>query len=70
MPDPVPAPEVKHLWAELETDGAGLPVLAKRYLELGGEFAAWHVDRAFGDSLDGLMVLDLARADRARRARG
>lgn len=55
--------------AELEPDGAGLPVLAKRYLELGGEFAAWHVDRAFGDSLDGLMVLDLARADRARVAR-
>ena len=55
--------------AELEPDGAGLPVLAKRYLELGGEFAAWHVDRAFGDSLDGLLVLDLARADRARVAR-
>jgi len=55
--------------SELEPDGTGLPVLAKRYLELGGEFAAWHVDRAFGDSLDGLMVLDLARADRARVAR-
>ena len=55
--------------AELEPDGAGLPVLVKRYLELGGEFAAWHVDRDFGGSLDGLMVLELARADRARVAR-
>ena len=55
--------------AELEPDGSGLPVLVRRYLELGGEFAAWHVDRAFGDSLDGLMVLDLERADPVRVAR-
>ncbi|MFI5314730.1 MAG: GNAT family N-acetyltransferase [Myxococcota bacterium] len=54
--------------AALEPGGAGLPVLVRRYLELGGEFAAWHVDRAFGDSLDGLMVLDLARANSARVA--
>jgi putative hemolysin len=54
--------------SELEPDGAGLPVLVKRYLELGGEFVAWHVDRAFGDSLDGLMVLDLERANAARVA--
>jgi putative hemolysin len=55
--------------AELEPDGSGLPVLVRRYLELGGEFAAWGVDRAFGDSLDGLMILDLERADPARVAR-
>jgi putative hemolysin len=55
--------------AELEPDGSGLPVLVRRYLELGGEFAAWHVDGAFGDSLDGLMVLDLERADPVRVAR-
>ena len=55
--------------AALEPDGAGLPVLVKRYLELGGEFAAWHVDRAFGDSLDGLLVLALDRADPVRVAR-
>jgi len=53
----------------LEPDGAGLPILVKRYLELGGEFAAWHVDRAFGDSLDGLLVLQMERADPARVAR-
>src|SRR6476619_4015175 len=27
MPDPVPAPEVKHLWAELETDGPQVGIL-------------------------------------------
>jgi putative hemolysin len=54
--------------AELEPDGAGAPILVRRYLELGGKFAAWHVDRAFGDSLDGLMVLDLERANAARVA--
>jgi hypothetical protein len=41
----------------------------RRYLELGGEFAAWHVDSEFGDSLDGLMVLSLERADPVRVAR-
>jgi putative hemolysin len=54
--------------AELEPDGAGIPILVRRYLELGGKFTAWHVDRAFGDSLDGLMVLDLERANAARVA--
>ena len=54
--------------AALEPDGAGLPMLVRRYLELGGKFAAWHVDRAFGDSLDGLLVLDLERANAARVA--
>jgi putative hemolysin len=54
--------------SELEPDGAGLPMLVKRYLELGGKFAAWHVDRSFGDSLDGLLVLDLERANAARVA--
>jgi putative hemolysin len=52
-----------------EPDGAGLPVLLRRYLELGGEFAAFHVDADFGGTLDGLMVLDPARADAARLAR-
>jgi len=53
----------------LEADGAGLPVLVRRYLELGGEFAAGHVDRAFAESLDLLMILDPARADTGRLAR-
>jgi putative hemolysin len=53
----------------LEPDGAGLPVLLRRYLELGGEFAALHVDKGFGDSLDALMILDPERADASRLAR-
>lgn len=60
--------ELSRRVAELEPDGARLPVLVRRYLELGGKFVAWHVDRAFGDSLDGLMVLDLERANAARVA--
>ena len=55
--------------AALEPGGEGLPVLLRRYLELGGEFAAFHVDADFGGSLDGLMVLDPARAPAARLAR-
>ncbi|MGH7289760.1 MAG: GNAT family N-acetyltransferase [Myxococcota bacterium] len=52
-----------------EPDGKGLPVLLRRYLDLGGEFAALHVDRSFCDTLDALMVLDPARADAGRLAR-
>ena len=48
--------------AALEPDGAGLPVLMRRYLQLGGEFAAFHVDEDFGGSLDGFMILDPARS--------
>ena len=44
-------------------------MLLRRYLELGGEFAAFHVDAGFGATLDGLMVLDPARANAARLAR-
>jgi hypothetical protein len=53
----------------IEPDGTGLPVLLRRYLELGGEFAAFHVDRSFGDTLDALMILDPARVDGERLAR-
>jgi putative hemolysin len=63
------AKELSAQVAALEPDRAGLPILVRRYLELGGEFAAWHVDRGFGDSLDGLLVLALDRADPVRVAR-
>ncbi len=49
--------------AALEPDGKRLPVLLRRYLQLGGKFAAFHVDSDFGSTLDGLMLLDPARAD-------
>lgn len=45
-----------------EPDGAPLPVLVREYAKLGGRFLAWNVDPDFGDTLDGLVVVDLARS--------
>ncbi len=47
--------------AELESDGKGVPVLLRQYLQLGGTVLGFNVDRAFSDVVDGLMVVDLAR---------
>lgn len=45
----------------IEPDGKGIPVLLKQYLKLGGKVLAFNIDPAFGDTLDGLMVVDLTR---------
>jgi putative hemolysin len=36
-----------------------VPVLLKKYLQLGGKIACFNIDPKFNDSLDGLMVMDL-----------
>jgi putative hemolysin len=36
-----------------------MPVLLKKYIQLGGKIACFNIDPKFNDSLDGLMVLDL-----------
>jgi putative hemolysin len=48
--------------AALDGEGKDLPVLVRRYLELGGRFIAFNVDPAFGGALDGLVAVDLRRA--------
>jgi putative hemolysin len=52
------------LVADLETDQKGLPVLIRQYLKLGAKFLSFNVDRAFGDCVDGLILVDLPNADR------
>jgi putative hemolysin len=56
--------ELSVLIADLETDRKGVPVLLKQYLKLGGELAAFHVDRRFANALDGLIIVDLRKSDR------
>jgi putative hemolysin len=55
--------ELSALIADVETDRKGVPVLLKQYLKLGGELAAFHVDRRFADALDGLIIVDLRKTD-------
>jgi hypothetical protein len=52
------------LVSELEENGKAVPVLLKHYLKLNGRLIGFNVDPSFGGCLDGLIVVDLTRADR------
>lgn len=45
---------------DIETPATRIPVLLKKYLQMGGKIAAFNVDPAFNNSLDGFLVLDIA----------
>lgn len=47
--------------SDIESDGKGIPVLLRQYLKLGGTVLTFNLDRDFGDAIDGLMVVDLAK---------
>lgn len=61
------------LKANLDALGASLPMLYKQYTELcepgGARFLAFGVDATFGDSIDGLIEVDLDRIQARKRAR-
>jgi hypothetical protein len=38
----------------------GIPVLLRQYLRLNATLLGFNIDRAFGDALDALMMVDLA----------
>jgi putative hemolysin len=44
---------------DLENKQRGIPVLVKRYLQLGAKILAFNIDVDFNDSMDGLILLDL-----------
>jgi len=48
----------------METDRKGIPILMKHYLKLGGKFLCFSEDPDFGDVLDGLILVDLARTEK------
>ncbi len=50
--------------ADLEPDGAGVPVMLRQYLRLGGKLLGFNVDPAFSDALDGLIFVDLTKTER------
>ena len=60
--------EVSASIANIEQDGKGIPVLLRQYLKLGGELLGFNVDRNFCNVLDGLIVVDLRKADPGRLA--
>ena len=57
--------ELSQMIAQIEPDQKGIPILLRQYLRLGGRIIAFNVDTAFGNVLDGLMVVDLRQLDPA-----
>ena len=61
------------LKANLDSQGASIPMLYKQYTELcepgGARFLAFGVDADFSDSIDGLIEVDLHRIRARKRAR-
>lgn len=49
--------------AELESDQKGIPVLLRQYLKLGAQLLAFNIDPQFSDVVDGLILVDLTRAE-------
>jgi len=47
--------------ADVEPDQKGIPILVRQYLKLGAKMLAFNVDPDFGDCVDGLIVVDLAK---------
>jgi len=57
--------EANRLVAEAEGDGKGVPILLRQYLKLNAKLIGFNVDPHFGDALDALMMVDLAKVDAA-----
>ncbi len=55
--------DVSRVIAQIEHDNKGMPVLLRQYLKLGGMLLGFNIDKQFNNALDGLIMVDLARAD-------
>jgi putative hemolysin len=49
--------------SSIETDRKGIPILLKQYIKLGGQIVGFNVDPAFGNVLDGLIMVDLTKTE-------
>ncbi len=56
--------ELSDLVSDIEPNHAGIPVLLRQYLRLGGKLLGFNVDPEFSNALDGLIVVDLTRTER------
>lgn len=50
--------------SDLEPSRAGVPVLLRQYLRLGGKLLGFNVDPQFSNALDGLILVDLTKTER------
>lgn len=57
--EPQDLDELSTVVADLEPAQAGVPILLRQYLKLGGKLLGFHVDPNFSNVLDGLILVDL-----------
>ena len=55
------AEDLSAVVSDLEPSGAGIPILLRQYLKLGGKLLGFNVDPEFSDVLDGLILVDLTK---------
>lgn len=55
---------LSELVSDIEPELKGVPILLRQYLKLGGKLIGFNTDPEFGNALDGLIVVDLAKTDR------
>jgi len=55
--------DVSGLIRRIEPDGKDIPVLLRQYLKLNAKLLGFTVDRDFGNVIDGLVVVDLAKVE-------
>lgn len=69
----IPAPrsidDLSRRLAQIEHDHKGVPVLLRKYMDLGGKLLGFSLDRDFADTLDGLIMVDLREVEEAVLAR-
>ncbi len=56
--------DLSDIVSDIDPGRSGVPILLKQYLKLGGKLIGFNTDPAFGNVLDGLVVVDLASTDR------
>ena len=55
--------DLSEVVSDLEPSHAGVPVLLRQYLKLGGKLLGVNVDAKFSNALDGLIVVDLTKTE-------
>jgi hypothetical protein len=63
------AEELAEVLGDIEPARAGMPVLLRQYLKLGGKLLGFNVDPQFSNALDGLIVVDLTKTQPTLLAR-
>jgi hypothetical protein len=55
--------DLSEILGDVEQSPAGVPVLLRQYLRLGGKLLGFNVDAQFANALDGLILVDLTKTE-------